>query len=143
MYTYDAVGRLDTITSPLDLVTTYQAYDAVHTRLPQTIEYAEPASISLPDGTTITGRSWQTDFTYDTFGYVDTITTTESGETVSIVDYDYDQLGRLTRYELKETTSGTPLRKESYSYDSLGTRDLQDRRAGNRDHHGLRHRWDG
>jgi hypothetical protein len=111
---FDSEGRLEYVKNPLGLEIDVTVFDPDDSRLPKTVVTTSPA------GPGYAQRQWTTETIYDDFGYVDTVTTTENGLVVSFEDSNYDALGRLINYQLKESATGLVLRNESYSYDSLG-----------------------
>ncbi|WP_146577689.1 phospholipase effector Tle1 domain-containing protein [Neorhodopirellula pilleata] len=117
--TYDADNRVATTTSSVGLVTTYQYNDTAHPRrvtsTTTTVPEKDEGGILQPE------QSFVVTNTYDSHGYLDTVTTKQDGVDVSIEDFHFDPLGRLIEYELLEGGSNAKqLRYNAYTYNSLG-----------------------
>lgn len=102
-YTYDDIGNLETITYPSGVTTTY-TYDAL-SRLNLMVHSKGGLEIER--------------FLYDVNAVGDRTQVTRTDG--SFVEYDYDNLRRLTRETHKDLV-GTTLFEMSYTYDEVGNR---------------------
>ncbi|WP_235908569.1 putative Ig domain-containing protein [Roseiconus nitratireducens] len=127
-YTFDALGRTETVTDPEGLTTTY-VYDAA----------GRPTEMHLPNGTAefrsydaqsrltmIEHKNTTTDEVFASFEYdLDKV-----GNRIAVtehdgrrVEYDYDELYRLLSEDIYDPGAGnTPSRTIDYVYDDVGNR---------------------
>lgn len=104
-YTYDANGNLDTIIDRKNQIIDFN-YDDVNRLIKK----------EMPDP--FGGANWIISYTYNLLDRLDTVTDPDS-----MIDFDYDLAGRLTR----ASTAGSPLQPDTtleYVLDKVGNRDL-------------------
>ena len=110
-WTYGANGLLATHVAPSGLTTEFVTYDG-NNRLAQTRTTDAYGDVEILLTTT----------TYDTFGFVDTVTTADDsglGGTLSEIDYQFDSSGLLRNVKTK-AGDGTVLAESSYEYAADG-----------------------
>ena len=126
-YTYDAAGRLWTLTDGTGAAVVTYTYDAagrLKTKVngngtSTTYDYYADGSVQhlvnlAPDGTTVNSRF---DYTYDPTGNVAAETTVDGAWA-----YTYDGNGQLTHAVFTSTNAAVPSQDLAYAYDAVGNR---------------------